>query len=137
MILFPGNDVFAHRVNLFCCIEDDILRGEGYYSGGRAAKNARITVYSLSNNELFAETKTDNDGRFEVQLEKVVSFKVIMNAGQGHKAEFVVDVAEGVDGNEPDSYQVPGSPAKIMVGLGLIAGIFGLTYLIKKRKNAF
>ncbi|MCD4781835.1 MAG: hypothetical protein K8S27_15015 [Candidatus Omnitrophica bacterium] len=90
-ILTVNNYVFAHKVNLFCYLEGNVLNGEGYYSGGRPSRKAEIEVYSLSNNSLIIKTKTDDAGKFKVSLDVVDSFKVIMNAGQGHKAEFIIE----------------------------------------------
>ena len=90
-ILTVNNYAFAHKVNLFCYFEGSVLNGEGYYSGGRPAQKSEIEVYSLSNNSLIIKTKTDDEGKFKVSLNVGDSFKVIMNAGQGHKAEFIIE----------------------------------------------
>jgi nickel transport protein len=124
-----GNNAFAHKVNLFCQVEGEVLVGEGYYSGGRPAQNAPIEVYSMPHNELIGETQTDDGGKFTFQPVSGISIKVIMRSGQGHKAEFLIDTSskerKGVD------------PFSVLVGVGLIAVIFGAICLIKKRQNAF
>ncbi|MCK5214525.1 MAG: hypothetical protein KAR05_04160 [Candidatus Omnitrophica bacterium] len=95
-ILTVNNYAFAHKVNLFCYLEGSVLNGEGYYRGGRPAQKAEIEVYSLSNNSLIIKTATDTEGKFKVSLDVVDSFKIIMNAGQGHKAEFIIEKEKNV-----------------------------------------
>ncbi len=98
IIFFLGfcNNAFAHKVNLFCYFEDGYLVGEGYYSGGRPAQNAGIGIYSLKDNTPVANTQTDANGKFKVQLDYPDSVKVVMNAGQGHRCEFIVEQESNV-----------------------------------------
>ena len=91
------NNAFAHKVNLFCYFEDGFLVGEGYYSRGQPAQNAGIEIYSLKDNALVANTQTDTNGKFKVQIDHPDSVKVVMNAGQGHRCEFIVEQ----EGNVP------------------------------------
>lgn len=91
LVLGVSNPAFAHKVNLFCYVEDGVLKGEGYYSGGRASQNAKIEVYSLTDNSLIAETKTNDKGEFSIELDNAGSVKVVMNSGQGHRGEFIVE----------------------------------------------
>jgi len=91
LLLSPGHPALAHKVNLFCYFEDGVLKGEGYYGGGRPARNAAIEVYSLKGDALMATTQTDEEGRFSAEGGLVGPVRVIMKAGQGHRAEFVVE----------------------------------------------
>lgn len=70
--------------------------GEGYYRGGNPVRNSKIEVYSLNLNELLVKTQTDDKGKFSVKLDNTGSFKVVMNAGQGHKAEFIIEQKKNV-----------------------------------------
>ncbi|MFC1645838.1 hypothetical protein ACFL2Y_01515 [Candidatus Omnitrophota bacterium] len=81
---------WAHKVNLFCYVEGDRLYGESYFSGGRAAQNAKVEVYDDTNDSLMATIVTDEAGKFSLTLEKMVPLKVILYAGQGHKTEFFI-----------------------------------------------
>lgn len=166
LTLTLNNYAFAHKVNLFCYLEDGILNGEGYYSGGRPAQNAEIEVYSLNTDALVTKTETDHEGKFTIQLESADSLKVVMNAGQGHRAEFILDQEKPVSTAEikrgsdktvleseiqhliekkvkpleerirnPEKQQSAPGITRVISGIGWIAGIFTLLYLIKK-KNA-
>ena len=84
------SSAWAHRVNLFCYVEGNKLYGESYFSGGRAAQNAKVEVYDDTNDSLMATTLTDEAGKFSLALEKVVPLRVILYAGQGHKTEFFI-----------------------------------------------
>ncbi len=91
LLLSGGHPALAHKVNLFCHFEDGMLKGEGYYGGGRPARNAEIEVTSLNDNVLIAKTRTDDDGKFSVELNPLGPVRVVMGAGQGHRAEFIVE----------------------------------------------
>lgn len=80
----------AHKVNLFCYREGSTVYGEAYYSGGKAAQESKVEAYDSTNNELLASTFTDKQGKFSFTVEKIVPLKVILHAGQGHKAEFIL-----------------------------------------------
>jgi len=83
--------VFAHGVNLFCYLEGDTLHGEGYFSGGSPAKNSRVEIYDIETNKLVTITTTDNEGKFSLILKEIKNLKIILLAGMGHKAEYILN----------------------------------------------
>lgn len=134
---------FAHRVNLFCYFEDGFLVGQGYYSRGNPAKNANIEIYSLENGSLISKLQTDSNGEFKIKLDDNNSLKVVMNAGQGHGAEFIVEGKDNITaqssskkGGKQEQKQKKVSMISVIGGVGIISGIFLLIFLIK-RKHAF
>ena len=127
---------WAHKVNLFCYVEGDKLYGESYFSGGRAAQNAKVEVYDDTNDSLMATIVTDETGKFCLNLEKMVPLKVILYAGQGHKTEFFL-TPENTGRSETELERKIFGPSltTILGGIGWIIGIFCLLYFWK-RKNA-
>lgn len=93
---------WAHKVNIFCYVEGNELYGESYFSGGKAAQNAKVEVYDDRNDSLMATTSTDEEGKFSLILEKVVPLKVILYAGQGHKTEFFI-TPENIEGSKTET----------------------------------
>ena len=127
---------WAHKVNLFCYVEGDRLYGESYFSGGRAAQNAKVEVYDDTNDSLMATIVTDEAGKFSLTLEKMVPLKVILYAGQGHKTEFFITPENnGRSESAVEKKISEPSLATILGGIGWIIGIFCLLYFWK-RKNA-
>lgn len=140
VIFVVTTPVWAHKVNLFCYVEGDKLYGESYFSGGRAAQNAKVEVYDDTNDSLMATTLTDEEGKFSLTLEKVAPLKIILYAGQGHKTEFFLSPennelskSETTTGQKTQISEP--SFVTILGGIGWIIGIFGLIYFWK-RKNA-
>ena len=142
IILLFSHSAFAHRVGLFCYLEKGVLYGEGYFGKGDPVKNAEIKVYDTRNNELIAETITDNKGEFSLPLKKgVKEIKVVLSASMGHRAEYILKSEETEADDETYSkelnkfkknYFKPRLPS-IIVGISCIAGIFYLLYLLRRR----
>jgi nickel transport protein len=132
----------AHNVNVFGYQEGEWIKGEGYYSGGGPARQARITVYQLKPEARIAETRTDDQGQFQVRVKPKRSVKIVMNAGQGHRAEFVLENVSDVprpnqDKASPKSFRrVPISRlSKVVIGLIVITGLFTVLYWSKKHAS--
>ncbi|MDP8234726.1 MAG: carboxypeptidase regulatory-like domain-containing protein [Candidatus Saelkia tenebricola] len=131
ILLFP-HSAFAHRVGLFCYLEENTLYGEGYFGGGGSVKNAKVEIYDLKNNNLVAETVTDDEGRFSLLLENIEDIKVVLTAGMGHRAEYILKTEIEEEKAKPYSGIKFYS---IMIGIGAIIGVFYLLYILR-RKNA-
>lgn len=150
---------FAHRVHVFADWVDGILEGEGYYSRGNPARDAIVSAYCVETGLGLAETRTDAKGRFTFRLDPEKPIRLVMNAGQGHQAQYIVSsqfseqedaqqslesttkVAERDNAINAEAAKMNSSPNFRSIGLGfiLISGIFGGLYFFKKpasgRKN--
>jgi nickel transport protein len=141
-IAAPADNASAHKVNLFCYMENDEVKGEGYFSGGGAAQNALIEVYGRTDNELLYETTTDKAGKFSVPLKGKGNIRVVMRAGQGHKAEFMIETGDA--GGEADQTVIQthgeaskrsGVITKTVLGIASIFIIFTGLFFMKKEKG--
>ncbi len=82
--------VFAHNVQVFAYVEDGKVYTESYFADGSPVKNGQIKVFN-GKNELILEGKTKEDGTFSFALPKGVhTLKVTINAGMGHKSEYIL-----------------------------------------------
>ena len=126
-----------YKANVFCFFEDGMIQGEGYYSGGTPARGAEVRIYSVADNALIAETRTDDLGQFRVSVEISGTLKIVMNAGQGHRAEFMMTQEPAAPKSRPSKKHRAGlSGVSVLIGLGMTAGIFTIIWLIK-RNHAF
>ena len=89
IMIFLSLPVFGHRVNVFCWWEADTLYGEGYFSGGKAAKNSKVEIYDSESNKLIATVTTDEEGKFSLPFDSPKEVKAVLIASMGHRAEYV------------------------------------------------
>ena len=85
--------VLAHKVNVFAWVEDDTVCVEGYYSGGKKAKNALIEVFDPAGTKL-VEGRTDEKGEFSFTIPVKTDLKIVLTASAGHKNDFIVSASD-------------------------------------------
>ncbi len=83
----------AHNVTVFAWVDDDTVRVESKFSGGRKPTNAPVAVYDAAGNLLLTGA-TDTEGRFSFTPPRVTDLRVVLTAGMGHKAEWKVSASE-------------------------------------------
>ena len=132
----------AHNVNVFGYQEGAWIKGEGYYSGGDPARQARITIFQLDPEVLVAETRTDDQGEFQARVNPKGAVKIVMNAGQGHRAEFLLERVSDMPRPSRDQDAVKTVPSeaggrlqKVFIGLIVITGLFAVLYRSKKHAS--
>lgn len=103
MVCIAGTGpVMAHRSIIFAWVEGDKVFTESKFSGGRLVKQGDIMVYDLEGNQLL-KGKTDDWGKFSFVIPKKTAMKIVVQAGMGHRGEWVIplkeiqDVAETAD----------------------------------------
>jgi len=102
----------AHRVTVFAWVEGDMIHTQSKFGGGRKAQKAPIRVYDQHDN-LLLEGKTDNQGQFRFKAPGKIEMKVVLAAGDGHRAEWIVRAAEfgKSDHDSPASIRSPATNA--------------------------
>ena len=70
LLLAHPNPALAHKVNLFCYIENGTVHGEGFFSQGSPVKNSTIEVYDLDTDTLVGETTTNDEGIFSLPINR-------------------------------------------------------------------
>ncbi len=103
---------FAHKVNLFCYIEDDTVYGEGFFSQGNPVKESIVEVYEAESNALVATTKTNDTGMFSAPLHGAENIRVVLDAGMGHRTEYLLTQSRAAEeqfaaATVEESMQVP------------------------------
>lgn len=84
----------AHSIHVVAYPDGNQLRGEGGYSDGSLAANARIKVID-ADGKMIGETRTSSDGTFGlVLLEGRAPFEVEINDGAGHRSTFTLSESD-------------------------------------------
>jgi nickel transport protein len=93
-IVFLGaGSAFAHRVNVFAWVEGDTVHLESKFAGGRPVKSGKVVVLDPEGIELLTGL-TNDEGEFSFKVPKQTDLKIVLNAGQGHQAEWTVRLEE-------------------------------------------
>ena len=83
----------AHKVNVFATVNNGAIEGECYSSGGGKLKECLVEFYDSSGEKL-GETRTDADGRFRFEPTAQTDHRIVLDTGDGHRAEYTVPVGE-------------------------------------------
>jgi nickel transport protein len=108
--LVTGN-TWAHRVNVFAWAEGDIVYVEGKFSGGKNIAGGTITVTDSSGVVLLTG-RTNEQGEFSFKRPQLTDLKIILNAGMGHRAQWVLPADDGHAGHPADDVQVEKANAR-------------------------
>ena len=89
---FPGT-ASAHKLNVFAHVEGHTIRGNAYFPGNVPAREIQVTAVAPDGREL-GRTKTDQEGKFALDIRERSDTKIVAVAEDGHGAEFTVHAAE-------------------------------------------
>lgn len=99
----------AHRVNLFCVVENENIVCEASFPDGSAVKNGEITVKSKGKNEPLLKTRINDQGRAEFSIpaqarDSKEDLLIGLEASMGHKASWTVQSEElGAQDESPEA----------------------------------
>lgn len=106
VVALAAAPAWAHRVRVFAVAEGDRVLCNGFFAGGQPARDCAVTVETLGGKRL-AEGRTDGEGNVSFQLKEQGDLKIVMHAGEGHGAEFILRAAErqaGPDASAPSAH---------------------------------
>jgi nickel transport protein len=98
VLISPGVSL-AHRLNVFAVEEGDMIHLKAKFAGGRYVKAGHVMVLDSKENVLH-EGQTDDAGSYLFKRPAVGPLKIVVDAGQGHRGEWMLD--------EPESASAPG-----------------------------
>lgn len=89
----------AHRVNVFAYIDGDLIRVECGFSKSQRVNSGKITVLNAATGERILEGRTNAVGEFsfrppEAVLKAENDLLIIIDAGQGHRNDWIVSAGE-------------------------------------------
>ena len=102
-LLFVAAQARAHQVHVFAMADGSTIQGEVYFRGGEAARDAKVKALGAAG-ELLAETTTDQKGEFSFPARYRCDYRVVVDVGGGHVAEYTVSADE-----LPASLPLPGA----------------------------
>ncbi len=80
----------SHRVIVYAWKEGDVVKGTGYLGSGGRCKGSDVSLLS-ADGKVIARGKTNEKGEFTLKIPTGTSpAKVVLDAGMGHRAEFVL-----------------------------------------------
>lgn len=107
----------AHRVNIFAYVDgDDIVTESGYSRSSRVNKGV-VEVYAAASGELLVSGVTDEQGNYRFKVpekarEQGLDLRLLLKAGAGHQAEWVVK-ADEFGAAAPEEQAAPAASAAV------------------------
>lgn len=99
---------YAHKVNMFAYVEGNKVIMEGYFADGNKPMNCEVVVTD-PNKKVLVKGLTDHEGKFSFDIPEITDLRIVLNAGMGHRTEFVISRSElaGVKPVRADTASVP------------------------------
>ena len=91
--LLCATSAWSHKVHVFAWVEGDKVYTESFFSNGKKAMNAPIEVFD-GNGKLILSGKTDKSGSFTFKLPLCKDMRIVLNASEGHRAEYRLLIKE-------------------------------------------
>lgn len=91
----------AHLLKLFAYVEGTDIHGSAYFAGASAAAGAPVTVSGVDGQPL-ATLTTDPQGAFQYHTDGPGDYRLRVDTGDGHQAEWLIRAAEfGQEESDP------------------------------------
>lgn len=81
--------VLAHVLKVFAEVNGDLIVGQGYFSGGSFPTNLAVDIYGPGRQKI-GQVITDAQGKFSFKPTKRQNHTFVIDAGEGHRAEWTV-----------------------------------------------
>ena len=88
-----GAPASAHILKVFAEVVGDMIVGEGYFSNGAVPALHRVDIFGPDKQKV-GEVITDDKGKFSFKPSKRQNYTFVIDAGEGHRAEWVVEASE-------------------------------------------
>lgn len=83
----------AHKVNMFAFVEGSKVMMEGYFADGNKPVNCEVIVTD-PDKKVLVKGLTDHEGKFSFDVPEITDLRIVLNAGMGHRAEYVISRSE-------------------------------------------
>lgn len=89
LLMFCSIPAYAHKVNMFAYVEGNKVLMEGYFADGNKPVNCEVVVTNPGK-KVLVKGLTDHEGKFSFTIPEVTDLRIALNAGMGHRAEYVI-----------------------------------------------
>jgi hypothetical protein len=90
----------AHALDFDCKVKRDRVELEAYYDDDTPARSAKVRVEDQGR-QLIAEGRTDEEGRWSFARPESGPYRVIVDAGAGHRSEREITITAEAATTEP------------------------------------
>jgi len=89
----------AHKVNVFAYVDGNSVVTDSGYSRSKRVHDGVIEVYDAASGAMLLSGKTDENGKFDFEIPEEaragrMNLRLLLKAGTGHQAEWVVKYEE-------------------------------------------
>ncbi len=93
IILITASPIYAHRLNIFAFVVDDMVFTESSSADGTPVRSGVIKVFD-SKGSLLLQGETDEEGLFSFRIPKREDLTIILEESTGHRATFNLSAAK-------------------------------------------
>ena len=93
LFLSMGTITHAHGVYIFAWVDGDTVYTDSYFSSKKKVKDGVVKVFN-SSGDILLEGKTDANGEFSFKIPGKPPLRIVLEAGMGHRSEFLLEVDE-------------------------------------------
>lgn len=103
----------AHKARIFGYAEDGRILTESGFSGGSNARNCEITVHDAESGAVLLTGRSNEKGEWSFPISQGMKngVKLVLNAGEGHRGEWLVEAEEIAAAGVPDASDTSASEA--------------------------
>ncbi|WP_250645515.1 hypothetical protein [Salidesulfovibrio onnuriiensis] len=96
----------AHKVNIFAYVEGDTVHAECGFSKTKRVQGGSVHVLDAETGAVLLSGVTDDNGSFSFSIpqearDKKMNLRLVLDASQGHRSEWVIEYSEYGGGDEP------------------------------------
>jgi nickel transport protein len=84
---------YAHILKIFAEVSGTMIIGQGYFSTGTYPVHMPVEVFGPGRQKV-GEVTTDEQGKFSFKPPKRQNYTFVIDAGEGHHAEWTVEADE-------------------------------------------
>ena len=96
LLSIMGASAHAHGIYIFAWVEGETVHTDSYFSSNRKVNEGVIKVFD-SSGDILLEGKTDVNGEFSFKIPGKDPLRLVLEAGTGHRGEFLLEADETVD----------------------------------------
>lgn len=100
VLVLTAAPAVAHKLKLFAAVDGSAIGGTAYYSGGGRSVGVIVRVFGPDGAPL-GQAVTDDEGRFRVAVAGAFDHHLVVESGDGHRAEVVIPAAALAGGPVP------------------------------------